>query len=501
MADTDLDLVLRSPGSLLLLQRPAAQGLVDRLLAGAPERRAQPSLLKRAMTAIGRRVRAMEDDDDEGGVQIDRTKLAMPYVPWAKTIEFGDGYAVVDGVAIIDIRGVLTPEGYIDWWSWEWVGGYAQIEVAIEAARADDRVHAIFLRVYSPGGMVDGCFDLAESIRAGNAKAGGKPVWVHARMACSAAYALASGADRILAPAEGDVGSIGVLIVHWDITGWLAEVGIKIEAIQSGPRKTDGAEWKPLTEDARAHLQGVVDQVARRFVGVVSAGRGLEADAIRAQEARWFLAQHDDETQSGLALGLVDEIASERAAFTALVQSLTAETGTGAPASSGSNAAKAARAEETETEMELAAQIAALRDKAKNGDAAAIAELKTLGVSLEAPADEPADEEEETDKDKDKDGDKEPEASATGSEAGFAVVGSTEAKGREKLAAELGKKVAAGKMTYGEALKMLAAAPKGSRLAESMSGKDRNPGTSGENKAGAALGAAVDRLNAKRKTG
>lgn len=508
----DLDLTLRSPGRVLLLERGHAQAIVDR---GLEERRGSggASLISRAMGAISRigRPKADRDDDDDGP---DRSKLAMPSIAWAKTVEFGEGYLIVDGIAVLDVSGVLTPHGYYDFWTGCWYGGYAQIGAAISAAREDDRVSAVLMRVDSPGGLVDGCFDLAELIASGNAKAGGKPVWVFATMACSAAYALACAADKIVAASEADVGSIGVVVTHYDVSGWYAELGIKVEAIQSGASKTDGAEWKPLTPDARAHLQSVVDQVARRFVKIVSANRGLAAEAITGLEAKWFLAQHDDATQSGEKLGLVDQIASERACFAALISSLSGETETGAPAETGEDAARsAARAGTTkENGMSLKEQIDALRAKASKGDKNAIAELNAMGVPVSAESTETDDDDEEAaaeetaeeteTEDEDDDDDKEPQAKATGTKAGFALLACKEAKGRDDLARKLARKVGSGKLTYGEAKDMLAAAPKGSRLGAAMEGRDHNPGHDGpsSSKAGAGLGAAVDRmLEAKKK--
>ncbi|MBI4921864.1 MAG: S49 family peptidase [Devosia nanyangense] len=505
----NLDLALRTPGQVLLLERGHAQALVDRGLEEHPPRQSR-SLLSRAIGAVARLGRPVAMEDDEGPA-IDRSKLAMPEIIWAGTVEYGDGYAIVEGIAIVDVEGVLTPDGYIDWWSWCWVGGYAQIGAAIRAARADDRVHAVFMRVDSPGGYVDGCFDLAEEIAADNGKAGGKPVWVYARMSCSAAYALSASADRIVAAAEADVGSIGVLILHVDVSGLYAEHGIKIEAIESLPRKTDGAEWKPLSEDARAHLKGAVDQIARRFAGVVTAGRDLSADDIAALQARWFLAQHDDPAQSGLALKLVDEIASERAAFAALQSSLSNQTETGAPAATGEDAATAARAGgKKETDMSLKEQIEALRTKAAKGDKAAIAELKAMGVPVKADTstteeddpevdEEQAATEEEPAEEEDGEDETEPKPAATGTKAGFALLKAPEAKGRTALANELAAKVASKKLTYGEAKKMLAAAPKGSRLGDAMAGRDHNPGADGADagKPAAGLGTAVDRMLAR----
>lgn len=500
----DLDLHLRTPGRLMLLERSVCQSMADRAFE-ARSTRGGGGWLSRLLGST-RQVAGDHDGGERGET------LAMPPVRWASDVEYANGYALVEGVAIIDIDGVMTPDGYYDWWSDCWYGGYAQISEALEAALADTRVRAILLRVNSPGGLVDGCFDLAKQILAGREI---KPIWAHCRMACSAAYALASAATRILAPAEADIGSIGVLIMHYDFTQMYAEWGIKVEAIQSGERKTDGAEWKPLSDDARAHLASVVSQVAKSFIATVVAGRGLTEDAVKAQQARWFLAQHDDPQQSALGLGLIDDIANERATFAALIQSLSDETATGAP---GGESTSARAEHEEESDMALKDTVAALRAKAKAGDKKAEADLKAFGISLtavdaeseeEAAAEDAAADDDEAaaepgsadDAEEDEDDDAEPAAKATGTKAGFALLGSKEAKGREPLAQKLGAKVASGKMTYGEATDMLAAAPKASRLADAMTGRDRNPGNDrdGSGKAKSGLGAAVDRMLAAKK--
>jgi len=488
---THLQRVLRTPHTPVLLERRAAQALVDQAFEENADRQSGGwlrSLLGRGAPAQGERDGARLED-------INRDVLAMPRVPWASAIEEGEGYAIVDGIAVIDVRGVLTPSGYYDWWEDCWRGGYAQIGSALKVARGDDRVRGIFLRVESPGGLVDGCFELANEIREGRALAGGKPIWTHTKLACSAAYAIACSTDRIVATRSADVGSIGVVVLHIDMSEMMAEWGLKVEAIQSAARKTIGASWKPLAKEDREHFQAIVDEIARWFVALVESGRGLSAEAIRAQEALWYIAEHSEPERSGLALGLVDAIDQERAAFDALQESLSTSTATGAPAGAGVNATDlVARAnQKKDPEMSLTEQIAALRAKAAKGDAAAAAELKALGISLKAAEndddDEAAegeddeeqmaedDEEEEEAAEGEDDEEKEPAARATGSKAGFALLDAKEARGRDALARQLAGKVAAKKLNYGEARKMLASAPKSSRLSERMAGRDIDPGT------------------------
>lgn len=463
----DLDLVLRTPGTLLLMEPRRARALVDRAFEERVGR--SGGWLARLLG----RDRGAGSESGEGDADARRDILAQPELLWAQPgeIEEGEGYAIVGGVAVIDICGVLTEEGYYDWWEDRWTGGYRQIGRAIEAARADDRVHGLFLRVNSPGGLADGCFELAERIRAGRAAEGGKPVRAHARLACSAAYALACSADRIVAQRTAEVGSIGVVILHTDMSGMLAEWGLKIEAIQSAARKTVGAPWRPLSDDDRDHFQAIVDEIATWFVATVAAGRGLAAEAIKAQEALWFMAGHSDPKRSGLALGLIDAIGEEREAFAEFMQSLS-------------------QAKEEDT-MTLAEKIAALKAKADAGDEAAKKKLAALAKLAEsdgmddddedeaaAEGDEEEDEDEpaaEGDEEEDDD-EEEPAAKATGSAAGFALLAAPEAKGREALAQRLGRKVAARKLTYSEAKAILAAAPKGRRLDAAMAGRDMNPG-------------------------
>ncbi|WP_297105169.1 S49 family peptidase [uncultured Devosia sp.] len=514
---SDLDLALRTPGSVVLLEPRRAAALAERALTSV---RPSHGVLSRALGAIGLSPHAEQREERPN-------TLAMPSVPWAEGIEFADGYCIINGVAVIEIEGVLTPNGYYDWWSERWVAGYLQIGATARAARADDRVRALFARVNSPGGMTSGCFDLVSELAAGNATNGGKPFWVHASLVCSAAYALACAADRILAPADGDVGSIGVYIMHVDVSEWLAEVGIKIEAIQSHPNKTDGADWKPLSEEAREHLQSVVGEIARRFSLIVQEGRGLSAEQVADLRGRWFLAEHADDAMSGLALGLIDEIATERQAFDLLVASLPDLDESGVPTGTGSIAAdSAAHTKAKESEMSLEDEVKKLRAAAARGDKKAIARLNQMGIALKPKAaadddpdaeqdpddpnaednpddpdaeDNPDDPEAEADDDPDaEDEDKEPEAKATGARAGSYLVGSKHARGREKLAGQLAAKVGAGKMSYGDARGLLKSAARSSALGAAMSGRDHNPGNDAPNGRVAGLSSAVDRFNAKR---
>ena len=91
---------------------------------------------------------------------------------------------------------------------------YAEIGAMLESALADPQVAGILLDIDSPGGEASGSFELARRVREAAAV---KPIWALANdSAFSAAYAIASAADRVIISETGGVGSIGVIALHID---------------------------------------------------------------------------------------------------------------------------------------------------------------------------------------------------------------------------------------------------------------------------------------------
>jgi len=275
------------------------------------------------------------------------------YAPrWlGKPDDQGFGWTLKDGIACIEIDTCLMAEGF--GWGDTWYHGYDTLAAAYEEIAADARVMAVFEVVQSPGGIVDpGLPELAALKRSIRAAAGGKPIWTYARDAYSAAYWIASQSDRIIAPREGGVGSIGAVVAHCDISGMLGEAGIKITAFKFGPRKTDGSPFEPLSDTASETFQAEIDQCGRWFVADVIEGRPVLTEAaVLATEAGCYFGQADDTARSGLALNLVDEIMTERAAFAAL-RDLVADTRLPNPAAPAASAPK-------ETEMKRSEVLAA----------------------------------------------------------------------------------------------------------------------------------------------
>ena len=254
---------------------------------------------------LGRRVELVDSGHAPDGTSAPPVRASILAGNLTERLQqHGDApYPVVDGIAVIEISGVLIHRG-------SWIGqssgqtSYEGIAAQIEAAASDPTVRGIALEIDSFGGEVAGVFDLSDRIRATRAE---KPVWAFvAEHAFSAGYALASQADRILLPRTGAVGSIGVVVMHADLSGQLDQDGVRVTLIHSGQHKVDGNPYEPLPENVRDDIQREIDVLRFLFAETVAAGRAgrLSQDAALATEAATF--RGTDAVSAGLADEVVD---------------------------------------------------------------------------------------------------------------------------------------------------------------------------------------------------
>lgn len=154
---------------------------------------------------------------------------------------------------------------------------YQAIRSNLRRALADPNARTIDLVIDSPGGAVLGLPETAAAIRDANRI---KPVRAFIPgIAASAAYWLASQASTVRITPSGQVGSVGVLDIHADITKSLENQGVKLTAITAGPHKAERAPFTPLSDDARASMQSGVDGWYAEFLRDVRRGRGARVAA------------------------------------------------------------------------------------------------------------------------------------------------------------------------------------------------------------------------------
>jgi signal peptide peptidase SppA len=235
----------------------------------------------------------------------DEQKEAALAVVAERFASFSSAAPSATKIAVIPIQGSLGNDSF---WS---DTTYAFLQDAVEKAANNPEIGEIILLVDSPGGEVAGLPETADVI---NAATKVKTVTaVVSGIAASAAYWLASQATSIVLTPSGEVGSVGVLMVHADITKMLDKAGVKLTPISAGKYKTEFFPFTPLTEEAQKSAQEGIDALYGQFLSTIARGRGsrvtAEMKANNYGDGRMLSAS---DAYNG---GLVDKVASVRELF------------------------------------------------------------------------------------------------------------------------------------------------------------------------------------------
>ncbi|MCC7064215.1 MAG: signal peptide peptidase SppA [Planctomycetes bacterium] len=191
-------------------------------------------------------------------------------------------------------------------------GSVSQVRRALRQAEKDD-IAGVLLDINSPGGGVtdsDEIYDLIARFRRDHPD---KPVIsLFGDMAASGGYYVAAASEHILARRTTITGSIGVIMSAWNFAEAAKKFGVEQVAIKSDrtPMKDILSPTRPMREDERALLTGIVDELFDRFVTVVDEGRE------KMDRAQVLAVATGAVYTAGQALknGLIDEIGDHETA-------------------------------------------------------------------------------------------------------------------------------------------------------------------------------------------
>jgi protease-4 len=213
-----------------------------------------------------------------------------------------DGWFVSDKYLLVDIDGVISEakkKELLD----EGTSMVEDVREALKRAREDHSIRAVILRINSPGGTVTASDMIHHEIREYSQETGIPVVAVMMDMAASGGYYIACAADRVVASPTTVTGSIGVLMLTVNVQGLEDLAGVEVGAITSGPYKDIMSPFRRMTDEERAIMQGVIDDMYARFVSTVVEGRHLTPERTRElADGRIYTANQ------ALEAGLVDEI-------------------------------------------------------------------------------------------------------------------------------------------------------------------------------------------------
>ncbi len=193
--------------------------------------------------------------------------LLAPAGPLAEQVLEGEGRKKI---LILDVSGVISER--------EKSGGMLskgtpsmvdRIREALMKAEADDDIAGVIVRINSPGGTVTASDIIRHDI---SVFRGRKKVPVYAcimSIGASGGYYIATAADRIIAHPTAITGSIGVLLMKFNVEGLLNKVGVQEQTIKSGDKKDILSPFRAATPEEQKLVQAIIDQLYGRFLDTV----------------------------------------------------------------------------------------------------------------------------------------------------------------------------------------------------------------------------------------
>ena len=190
-------------------------------------------------------------------------------------------------IGVIPIEGTIT--------------GSKDVVSQIVKFRKDNSIKAIIIQINSPGGAVGPTQEIYREIR--KTLPVKKVLASVGDMAASGGYYVASATDRIITTPGAIMGSIGVIMQYLRLEELFNKIGIANEVIKSGDFKDAGSPYRSMSEEERALLQELIDDVKEQFIVDVSQGRNLSVEQVRnVADGRIITGK------KALELGLADQL-------------------------------------------------------------------------------------------------------------------------------------------------------------------------------------------------
>jgi len=202
---------------------------------------------------------------------------------------------VAEGIGIVSVQGLLTNNAPKIYEKIGLVTQYDTIKAEIEGVILAG-AQAVQININSGGGSVNGAIELSRWI----ASLAVPTAAVVSSCACSAAYMLASATNHIAVTETAQIGNIGTIMSWYDITAFLAKMGVEPKAITNEGATLKSTFHLEPNEEQLAFLQESADQHGATFQEFVSQQRAnLDPEVFRAG---WYSGQR------AIDLGLADEI-------------------------------------------------------------------------------------------------------------------------------------------------------------------------------------------------
>ncbi|HEX7857439.1 MAG TPA: signal peptide peptidase SppA [Sphingobium sp.] len=174
--------------------------------------------------------------------------------------------------------GVLTVAGdIVDGEAGPGTAGGDSIAALLDDALSDNKIKALVVRIDSPGGSVTAAEEIRQSVL--HARDSGLPVIISmGNVAASGGYWISTAGQKIFAEPSTITGSIGVFGILPSFEGTLAKIGVTSDGVKTTPLSGEPNVTGGVSPQFDTIAQSTVENVYRRFVGLVATSRKLPGE-------------------------------------------------------------------------------------------------------------------------------------------------------------------------------------------------------------------------------
>jgi protease-4 len=244
-----------------------------------------------------------------GGCAFVNVPLAPSPMPLEEQLLEGDG---AGKILLLDISGTISEQ--------EKSGGLlgqagpsmiSIVRESLQKAEKDKRIVGLILRINSPGGTVTASDIIHHDIVAFKKRTHIPVTACIMSVGASGGYYVAAAADEIVAHPTAITGSIGVIMMKFNVEGLMGKIGIEEQTVKSGDKKDIMSPFRRATPEEVKLGQEIIDQLYGRFLDVIMARPGnrlLRDDLRRLADGRVYTAGQALEGKLIDGIGYLDDV-------------------------------------------------------------------------------------------------------------------------------------------------------------------------------------------------
>lgn len=235
------------------------------------------------------------------------SKPAIGYVDeFGNELAAGASTSTGNMLAVVPLWGVLSPDGGYGGTS---LDSFARMMATLDA---NPNVAKVLLNVTSPGGTVTGTQEASDAVRRVRDNGETQIVAIANGMMASAALWIGAAASELVVTPSGEVGSIGVISMYADESGFLEKLGVKVEVIRTPDKKARFSGLEPMTDEMRAFVQDRIAASYEKFKRAMATNRGIRIDQVEGKFGGGEMMRAEEALAAGLAdrIGTLDQTIS-----------------------------------------------------------------------------------------------------------------------------------------------------------------------------------------------